>query len=441
MGDDGGLPPWPDDDWGRFATARGFVQRLVWVRPDHLAEVHPRIELLTPWQALHELEGWVRDERAREHLESLHARAFGPAFVHDPEERRVRIHAELRDAFASGRLVVHAELIEAGAPGHQPVQPPAKPPKSEPPPPPRPLAWIEVHLVDERGAVVPDEVALVVDPAGATHHVTTDEHGLARLGGIDPGLCDISFPRVDGREWKVRGGSFPRGSDDVAYVHRVQPRECMARIAVRYAFRSGATIWEHDCNAPLRDAGRKPDLLWPGDRVQVLARDERFEEGETNRRHHFVVKTAERWLRLTLHDVFRQPLRETPYVMALPGRPVVSGATDGTGLLEEIIPPAATEATITAGDYVWTVAIADLRPVEDVPDEGREGVLRRLRNLGCPARRDVVPRGSSEASAEEERAEPTCDADVLLHQLRVGWVASGDLDDATRDAILAEYGV
>ena len=29
-----------------------------------------------------------------------------------------------------------------------------------------------------------------------------DGQGRARISGIDPGMCQISFPEIDGREWK-----------------------------------------------------------------------------------------------------------------------------------------------------------------------------------------------------------------------------------------------
>jgi len=81
----------------------------------------------------------------------------------------------------------------------------ARPPAS---PRPRPIAledlktWIEIVLLDESGKPVPNEKYSVRVPGGRTEYGTLDAKGYARITGLDPGSCDVSFPDLHAPEWK-----------------------------------------------------------------------------------------------------------------------------------------------------------------------------------------------------------------------------------------------
>lgn len=62
--------------------------------------------------------------------------------------------------------------------------------------------WIEIELVDENGEAVAGEEYLIVTPNNASHSGVTDPAGYARLDGIDPGSCRVSFPRLDKDTWR-----------------------------------------------------------------------------------------------------------------------------------------------------------------------------------------------------------------------------------------------
>ena len=90
----------------------------------------------------------------------------------------------------------------------RPSAPPAavaRPPAS---PRPRPIAledlktWIEIVLLDESGKPVPNEKYSVRVPGGRTEYGTLDAKGYARITGLDPGSCDVSFPDLHAPEWK-----------------------------------------------------------------------------------------------------------------------------------------------------------------------------------------------------------------------------------------------
>ena len=64
--------------------------------------------------------------------------------------------------------------------------------------------WIEIELVDEEGKPVPGEKYAITLPDGSTvASGTTDENGRARVDGIDPGTCKVTFPNLDKDAWKA----------------------------------------------------------------------------------------------------------------------------------------------------------------------------------------------------------------------------------------------
>lgn len=61
--------------------------------------------------------------------------------------------------------------------------------------------WIEIELVDRKGRPVAYQRYRVVPPGGAPVEGFLDAAGLARIDGIDPGACTISFPDLDAATW------------------------------------------------------------------------------------------------------------------------------------------------------------------------------------------------------------------------------------------------
>jgi hypothetical protein len=61
--------------------------------------------------------------------------------------------------------------------------------------------WVEIKLVDQDGAVVPNERYRVTLPDGTIKEGRLDEDGWMRESGIDPGQCTITFPDIHQEEW------------------------------------------------------------------------------------------------------------------------------------------------------------------------------------------------------------------------------------------------
>jgi len=415
----------------------------VWVTPRGVRPDILELERVNPQIGYFLVHDWSSEPHLFEGVEQMFRSVGGEPVVH-PVTHGDRTDPVIEALLDERLWLWRVPMLGVLAPAVFPEKPKSRAPPGKPT---EVLTWIEVSLVDEEERQpVADEPIHLVEADGRVHSLRTNGDGLVRIDAIQKGVCEVSFPKVDGREWTRLAGSFPVGSDMVDRTHVVQARECIARIAHHFGFRSGATLWSHSCNKPIRDAKRDPNILWPGDRIRILERDARVDDAVAGRRHEYMVKMPTRWLRLVLHDDLRRPLANTPYVLSIPGLPAVSSTTLGNGLLEEPIPPWATEARIVCGDYVWPLAIADLRPLRDAPDHGTEGTLRRLRNLGCPAGRPDAERlreRRAELSSGDQASaiRPAYDADLWMHQVRVGWLDSGELDEATGESVLAEYGV
>jgi len=61
--------------------------------------------------------------------------------------------------------------------------------------------WIAIELVGEDNKPIPDERYLIILPDGSTQEGTLDANGSARVDGIDPGNCMITFPDLDQEAW------------------------------------------------------------------------------------------------------------------------------------------------------------------------------------------------------------------------------------------------
>jgi hypothetical protein len=106
------------------------------------------------------------------------------------------------DALRRGRLIAYARprIVETsgGSQGAAPVQ------ASERPPPPREEStWIAIKLADRKGKPVAYKRYRIELPDGSRREGMLDASGMARLDGIDPGTCEVSFPDLDGSDWKT----------------------------------------------------------------------------------------------------------------------------------------------------------------------------------------------------------------------------------------------
>ncbi len=67
---------------------------------------------------------------------------------------------------------------------------------------PCPNHWIEIELIDEADGPIAGQLCRFTLPDGTTRTGQTNDEGVARLDGIMPGECQISFTELDQRSWE-----------------------------------------------------------------------------------------------------------------------------------------------------------------------------------------------------------------------------------------------
>jgi type VI secretion system secreted protein VgrG len=61
--------------------------------------------------------------------------------------------------------------------------------------------WIEIELVDQDDQPVAGERYRITLPGGSVEQGNLDQNGYARVDGIEPGTCEITFPDLDRDAW------------------------------------------------------------------------------------------------------------------------------------------------------------------------------------------------------------------------------------------------
>lgn len=64
------------------------------------------------------------------------------------------------------------------------------------------LSWIEIELVDEENKPVPGEPYKITTSDNKVAEGTLDNKGFARVDGIEPGTCKVTFPKLDKDAWE-----------------------------------------------------------------------------------------------------------------------------------------------------------------------------------------------------------------------------------------------
>jgi hypothetical protein len=64
--------------------------------------------------------------------------------------------------------------------------------------------FIEIELVDQHGRPIGNKLFRVTLPNGTVYEGTLNGGGFARVDGIDPGNCRVTFPELNDTAWRLR---------------------------------------------------------------------------------------------------------------------------------------------------------------------------------------------------------------------------------------------
>ena len=206
-----------------------------------------------------------------------------------------------------------------------------------------------------------------------------------------------------------------------------QPGECLASLSEKFGFPDFHTILDHGPNAAFKAARLNPNMLLPNDSIEIPDIVPKKESLGEDSIHEIRVKQPEARLKLRLADDQDVPFAGKKFTLTI-GSTVITGTTDGDGLINEIIPPGDTSGEVIffpEGDgaplvgYSIPLQLGFLHPPETI-----SGLKARLFNLGYP----VGP--------IDEVLDPLTVVGVNMFQKDQKLTVNGTLDAPTKAKIL-----
>lgn len=164
-------------------------------------------------------------------------------------------------------------------------------------------------------------------------------------------------------------------------THIVRPGEHLSMIAAAYGFSDPKALYDHPSNAAFKKKRPNPDVIHPGDKIEIPERKIKEVEVQAGKVHTFKVKLPTKFLHLVIRDRIGNLVKNEPFELTV-GKSVIQGTTTGEGVIDERIPADATSATLRIKKHRWQLKVGDLNPVEETEDGGVTGAQMRLANLG-----------------------------------------------------------
>jgi hypothetical protein len=178
--------------------------------------------------------------------------------------------------------------------------------------------------------------------------------------------------------------------------HVVEQGDFISRLAEKYGFAHHETIWNDPANSDLKALRKSPNVLNPGDVVQIPDKELRTEACPTTLVHNFEVLLDQLELRIVFEDYVFDPIALTDCTISVDGK-AVKGQTNADGLVTTPISWTAKKADLSIKDQSQEALIGYLNPVKET-----SGQIARLNNLGYNAGPLDVPVEEMLRSAIEE---------------------------------------
>lgn len=192
--------------------------------------------------------------------------------------------------------------------------------------------------------------------------------------------------------------------------YTVQQGDHLPQIALKFGVAAN-DIWSDARQDPLRDAGRTPYLLYPGDVLTFEAPEKRTFAVQTGKAYTFVAKVPPMKVSVTFTG---SELANAACTIRF-GKRSLDATTDGSGKLSFSAPVNVQIFEVEFKDlgYVQQLKVGHLDPVSE-----QSGQVQRLQNLG------YLPRGDADQTMALGRA-------LARYQMDNNLPVSADADDAT----------
>jgi hypothetical protein len=289
--------------------------------------------------------------------------------------------------------------------------------------------WVEVELLDYNNRPVKGAKVEITLPDGSTTKGTLSGEGTFKVNGIDPGTCTVTFPDIDGREWK-RSGDIPEGAAVELTIgapkipsgaYTVKQGDYLASITHEAGFLSWKTVWEDGANASIRGK-RNANVLYPGDVVQVPVRQKKAESAATGEKTTFETIGDPVTVKLVVLAWDGTPISTTDVQFKLDTAEAFKTAEDGSAK-KNVNPGGPKEGDLVVQTYSMPLKLGHLDPAEEF-----SGQVWRLNNLGYRAGEPANADDMGFRSAVEEFQ---CDNGVAV---------TGQCDTATQDKLRTVHG-
>jgi hypothetical protein len=200
----------------------------------------------------------------------------------------------------------------------------------------------------------------------------------------------------------------------------VQQGDCLASIAAMNK-RSWQTLWNHPDNAALKKKRQSPNVLYPGDVVNIPDIVVKTHACATGATHVFQTSSAKTLFRVRLLEDGR-PRKNLKYELHV-DQLTFTGTTDGDGMVEQRIPATASQAILVTVEDAISFDFGNLDPIEE-----DSGAKQRLRNLGFL--HEAEASGSDDVLSDAVRE----------FQQQWGLPVTGQVDATTRQKLLQAHG-
>jgi N-acetylmuramoyl-L-alanine amidase len=149
--------------------------------------------------------------------------------------------------------------------------------------------------------------------------------------------------------------------------YKVQPGDCLAKIASDFGFSDYRQIYDHPANAEFKKRRPNPFVIKAGEGLVIPDKPPpKVHQCETGKEHTFVIARPETWLAIYVRHG-RKPLANKEYILTV-GEVPIEGRTDEAGLVTQPVPAWTTRAELyfLDGDISFDVSIGSLDPLTEV---------------------------------------------------------------------------